>query len=77
VQLLQDDIDTHCEPMRRVDLTGTYLKYLGSRADISQLGERLMSIRLRWKQLVQHAAEVKQQLLQAYHETKRVNTHFI
>jgi len=77
VQVLQDEIDTHREPMRRVDLTGTYLKYLGSRADICELGHHLMTVRLRWKRLVQHAAEIKRQLWTAYHETKRVNINIL
>ena len=75
LQVLQDEVDAHREPMRRVDLTGTYLKYLGSRADICELGHRLMSVRLRWKRFVQHAAEIKQQLRNAFHETKRVRTN--
>jgi len=77
VQTLQDEIDMHREPIRRVDITGTYLKYLGSRADIAELGQQLMSIRLQWKRLMQRSAKIKQQLRQAYHETKRVrNAHF-
>ena len=75
MQTLHDEIETHREPMRRVDLTGTYLKYLGSRADICELGQQLMTVRLQWKRLVQRAAQVKQQLHQAFHETKRVNMH--
>jgi len=75
VQTLHDEIETHREPMRRLDLTGTYLKYLGSRADICELGQRLMTVRLHWKRLVQRAAQVKQQLRQAFHETKQVNMH--
>jgi len=74
MQALHDEIETHREPMRRVDLTGTYLKYLGSRADICELGQQLMAVRLHWKRLIQRAAQVKQQLRQAFHETKRVNT---
>jgi len=74
VQILQDEIDVHREPIRRVDVTGTYLKYLGSRADIAELGQQLMSIRLQWKRLVQRAGKIKQQLRQAYHETKRVKS---
>jgi len=77
VQILQDEIAMHREPMRRVDLTGTYLKYLGSRADICDLGHQLMSVRLRWKRLVQHAAHVNQQLRSAHNETKRVIPHVI
>lgn len=76
VQMLQDEIDAHREPMRRVDLTGTYLKYLGSRADICELGHELLSVRLRWKRLVQRAAETKQQLRNAYAETKRVSMRY-
>jgi len=75
VQTLHDEIDSHREPVRHLDLTGTYLKYLGSRADICELGQRLMTVRLHWKRLVQRAAEVKQQLRQAFQETKRVNMH--
>jgi len=75
VQVLQDEVEAHREPMRRVNLTGTYLKYLGSRADICELGHRLMSVRLRWKRLVQHAAEIKQQLRNAFNETKWVGTN--
>ena len=73
MQTLHDEIETHREPMRCVDLTGTYLKYLGSRADICELGQGLMAVRLHWKRLLQRAAQVKQQLRQAFNETKRVN----
>lgn len=62
----------HREPMKHVDLTGTYIKYLGSRCDFYQLGELLMMLRLRWKRLIRHATEIGQHLLRAFHQDKRV-----
>jgi hypothetical protein len=68
-----EEIAVHREPMKRVDLTGTYLKYLGSRSDFYRLADLLMALRLRWKRLIRHAFELEQYLVNAHYENKRVS----
>lgn len=58
--------------MKAVDQNGTYLKYFGSKQDTVYIKELLMSVRIRWKKLLQTADEAHRILEHACRENKRV-----
>lgn len=58
--------------MKAVDQNGTYLKYFGSKQDTVYIKDRLMSVRIRWKKLLQTADEARRILEHACRENKRV-----
>jgi len=71
-QSLQEEVDSHQEMAKGLDLSGTYIKYFGRKRDVVVMQGQLFDAKLRWKRLTVRALEKGRHLQQAYRKSKQV-----
>ena len=59
-----------------LDVSGTYIKYFGSRRDVVSVQGQLFDAKLRWKRLKVRTQEKGRHLQQAYRKSKQVICSF-
>ena len=63
---------SHAEMAKGLDVSGTYIKYFGSKRDGVVVQGQLFNARLRWKRLTVRTHEKRRHLQQAYRKSKQV-----
>jgi len=71
-QSLQEEVDSHQEMAKGLDVSGTYIKYFGRKRDVVVIQSQLYDAKLRWKRLIVRSLEKGRHLQQAYRKSKQV-----
>ena len=71
-QSLEEDVNDHREMAKGLDVSGTYIKYFGSKRDVCSVQGQLFDAKLRWKRLTVRTCEKGRQLQQAHRKSKQV-----
>jgi len=71
-QSLDEDVKGHQEMAKDLDVSGTYIKYFGSKCDVVAVQGQLFDAKLRWKRLKVRSNEKGRHLQQAYRKSKKV-----
>lgn len=75
-QSLEEEVKNHRETAKDLDVSGTYIKYLGSKRDAFVVQGQLFDAKLRWKRLTVRTHEKGRHLQQAYRKSKQVICSF-
>jgi len=65
-------VKDHEEMAKDLDVSGTYIKYFGSKRDVVFVQGQLFDAKLRWKRLTVRSREKGRHLQQAYRKSKQV-----
>jgi len=71
-QNLEENVNNRQEMAKGLDVSGTYIKYFGSKRDAAFVQGRLFDAKLRWKRLTVRCREKGRHLQQAYRNSKQV-----
>jgi len=65
-------VKNHQETAKNLDVSGTYIKYFGSKRDAVFVQNQLFDAKLRWKRLSVRTHEKGRHLRQAYRKSNQV-----
>jgi len=74
--MLEEDIRGHQEMAKALDVSGTYIKYFGSKRDVVVVQGQLFDAKLRNRRLKVRTHEKRRHLQQAYRKSKQVAVMF-